>query len=249
MDESSALVGCAGVLLLYNVLALTCKRASGLSLMLRSGQLWTKKHVYGRSAPDVTLAIQTLRNTVLVATFVGTLSFTVATAALVTASAPATDTTPGRARALLQAALLTASFLNFALVIRCAAHAGYLIGAATLPLPPSAGTAPSTTTEPTPLTALSLRAAEEGGADPAGHQDHHDEIITLLHMQAVHFSLGFRFFYCSIPFGFAVAGGQALIATTCVMVAFLLYIDNALALWDWFSGISSGRRERGARAV
>jgi hypothetical protein len=261
MDEPTALGACIGVLVLYNALALACHRASGLSLMVLSGRLWSRKHISGRSATDVTLAIQTLRNTVLVAIFVGTLSFTVASAALATASAPTTDSSPGRARALLQATLLTGSFLNFALVIRCAAHAGYLIGAITQPLPgpPSPGSAtamaPPTevaaATATTALPALSLRAAEEGGGgadDPSSHLDHHDEIITLLQMQAVHFSLGFRFFYCSIPFGFAVVGPQVLVAATCVILAFLLYIDNSLALWDWFSGVK-GRKDRGARAV
>ena len=220
MDALAALGACACVLLLYNVLALALRRASGLTLILQSGRAWTHKHVSGRSAPDVTLAIQTLRNTVLVATFVGTLSFTVAMATL--GAAAAADGAAPRARALLQAALLTGSFLNFALVIRCAAHAGYLIGS---------------------VPAQPLEAAEEGEGEGAAVSPHPQapadplhEVTTLLHMQALHFSLGFRFFYTSIPFAFAVAGAEALIAATCLVLAFLVYIDNALHIWGCCMG-------------
>ena len=218
MDALAALGACAGVLFLYNVLVLALRRASGLTLMLQSGRQWTHKHVSGRSATDVTLAVQTLRNTVLVATFVGTLSFTVAGATL--GAAAAADGAAPRARAVLQAALLTGSFLNFALVIRCAAHAGYLIGSLTAQ--PQAAAA-----------AEQSRAAEEGeGAARAdAPADPLHEVTTLLHMQAVHFSLGFRFFYTSIPFAFAVVGTEALIIATCAIVAFLVYIDHALYIW------------------
>ena len=227
--DAAALGACAGVLFLYNALALALQRASGLALMLQSGRSWTHKHVAGRSAPDVTLAIQTLRNTVLVATFVGTLSFTLSAAALGAASAA--DGAPARARALLQASLLTASFLNFALVIRCAAYAGYLIGSATSPQP--------------------LAAAEEGEGGEGGGScaDPLHELTTLLHMQAVHFSLGFRFIYCSIPFAFAVAGTEALVACTCVVVTFLLYIDNALYVWGRCAAGRAPRSPALARAV
>lgn len=243
MDPQAALGACAGVLFLYNALALALRRASGLALMLQSGRQWTHKHVSGRSAPDVTLAIQTLRNTVLVATFVGTLSFTVAAATL--GAAAAADGAAGRARALLQATLLIFAFLNFALVIRCAAYAGYLIGSATEQPPQQ------------PAAAAQCRAAEEGeGGAPAAAAaaagaeaaDALREVTTLLQMQALHFSLGFRFFYTSIPFAFAVAGPEALIAATCVMVAFLLYIDNALYVWERCSG-GSGRQRAAARAL
>jgi hypothetical protein len=218
MDAQASLGACAGVLVMYNVLALALRRASGLTLMLASGRQWTHKHVSGRSATDVTLAVQTLRNTVLVATFVGTLSFTVAGATL--GAAAAADGAAPRARAVLQAALLTGSFLNFALVIRCAAHAGYLIGSLTAQ--PQAAAA-----------AEQSRAAEEGeGAERAdAPADPLHEVTTLLHMQAVHFSLGFRFFYTSIPFAFAVVGTEALIIATCAIVAFLVYIDHALYIW------------------
>ena len=205
--EEYSLGACAIVLFLYNVIALAFRKTSGLLLMLESGRLWTKKHMAGRSAPDVTLAIQTLRNTVLVATFVGTLSFTVASTTL-TYSAAA-ESAPARMRALLQAALLIGSFLNFALVIRCSAHAGYLIGSITEEVP-----------------ALPL-----SGTDPSSSAASQKELVTLLGMQAIHFSLGFRFMYCSIPFAFALGGAEALIASTCVVLFFLFYIDNALFLW------------------
>jgi len=192
--------------------------------MLESGRQWTKKHMTVRSAPDVTLAIQTLRNTVLVATFVGTLSFTVASTTL--AYSATTDSTPARLRALLQASLLTGSFLNFALVIRCSAHAGYLIGSIT--------DSPQSAVEEGVATSQTDRSVLGGPQQ---------EIVTLLGMQAIHFSLGFRFMYCSIPFAFAIGGAEVLIAATCVVLAFLYYIDNALFLWGlWWDKSNSPLR-------
>ena len=215
MLDTTSLLACAGVLLLYNALALALRRASGLNLMLQTGRQWTQKHMSGRSAPDVTLAVQTLRNTVLVATFVGTLSFTVTTATL--SAVAGIDDAPARVRALLHAALLCGSFLNFALVIRCAAYAGYLIGA--FPAPADAA-------------AAQQQGAEEGCAGAAAAAAAPPaEVATLLQMQAVHFSLGFRFMYCSIPFAFAAVGAEALIVSTFMMICFLGYIDNALSIW------------------
>jgi hypothetical protein len=227
MLDSASLGSCAGALLLYNVLALALRMTSGLTMMLQTGRAWTQKHMSGRSAPDVTLAVQTLRNTVLVATFVGTLSFTVTASTL--SAAAASEDAPSRTRALLQAALLTGSFLNFALVIRSAAHSGYLIGTAS-------GAAPAGASEALPLPLpLHHRSTEEEGASSHSSQDSPAELFTLLQMQAVHFSLGFRFLYCSIPFAFAVVGAEALIAATCCILIFLAYIDNALSVWGWCS--------------
>lgn len=209
----AALGACSGALFLYNALALLCKRAAGLSTMLHSGRSWARKHVAGRGAAEVTLAIQTLRNTVLVATFVGTLSFTVAATTLGAVSGAIGAASA--ARALLQASLLTGAFLNFALVIRCAAHTGYVIGSVTAQLEGGSAAA----------------AEEEGTAPRAAEELALREASLLLRMLAVHFSLGFRFMYCSIPFAFAVAGWEALVVSTSIVLAFLFYIDNAALFW------------------
>ena len=214
MDFSLSLGLSAAALFLYNLIALLLRRASGLTLMLRSGSAWAAKHVAGRSAPDVTLAIQTLRNTVLVATFIGTLSFTVASATL--AALPGAPDGPARVRGLLQAGLLTGAFLNFALVIRCAAHAGYAIGSAT---GAEAGISGSSGGGGATAPALLLPPPV-----PA-------ELDSLVHMQAVHFSLGFRCMYCAIPFSFAVAGPEALVVVTSFVICFLFYIDHAIWIW------------------
>ena len=67
MPDTTSLLVCAAVLLLYNALALALRRASGLNLMLQTSRLWTQKHVNGPGAPDVTLAIQTLPGLALLA--------------------------------------------------------------------------------------------------------------------------------------------------------------------------------------
>ena len=218
MLDTTTLCACVAAVVSYNIIAIATQSASGLSMMLSTGRVWATKHVELRGAPDVTLAIQTLRNTVLVATFVGTLSFTVAVASL---NAAASDDA-SRLRAVIAAVFLIASFLNFALVIRCAAHVGYLIGSAT-----STPTAPAAAaTTQAAAAAPHVDAADTDTAVPR-------ELGALVRMQAVHFSLGFRSMYCAIPFAFAIAGREALIASTVVMIAFLVYIDHAIAIWAW----------------
>jgi len=83
--------------------------------------------------------VQTLRNTIIVATFVGGFAFTQATNNLggaTQSSLVGGEVVPfvpgeGSLRSVLQAALLFFAFMNFALVVRTASHLGYLMGSAT----------------------------------------------------------------------------------------------------------------------
>lgn len=78
MDSSdastAALCLAASLLLVYNVSAYALQQ-TGLRLALRANPAWAQRHLDEAGAPETTLAIKTLRNTVLVATFVGTLVF------------------------------------------------------------------------------------------------------------------------------------------------------------------------------
>lgn len=125
--DSSTVALCiaAGLLLVYNGLAYAL-RQTGLRLALRANPAWAQRHLDEAGAAETTLAIQTLRNTVLVATFVGTLVFGQAVLALNTV-APAT-VPQEKARVVIQAALQVSSFLCFASVIRTAQHIGYMFG-------------------------------------------------------------------------------------------------------------------------
>lgn len=88
-----------------------------------------RKHVKLGAVAEVTLAIQTLRNSVLVAVFVGTASFSAMTSTL-TSLAAAPPASPLWVNQLIAALLAGGAFLSFAVCIRCAAHAGYLVGGA-----------------------------------------------------------------------------------------------------------------------
>ena len=88
--------------------------------------IWVDKHASKPDAPNVTLAIQTLRNTILVAIFIGGASFQFAFNILSTEN-ESTDMIK-EFRNLVIAAYLFCSFLNWAFVIRCASHLGYRIG-------------------------------------------------------------------------------------------------------------------------
>jgi hypothetical protein len=91
---------------------------------------WARKHQNKEDAASVTLAIQTLRNTILVAIFVGgsavnlALSFT---------DDFDTLTIPERIRAIILSVLCFCSFLSWVLVIRFSSQLGYLIGTLNIP--------------------------------------------------------------------------------------------------------------------
>lgn len=229
MSMPAALGACAGVLLLYNIYALSMRAAGGYVLMLHANALWAAKHAGMRGAADVTLAVQTLRNTVLVATFVGTLSFTTAFSVLRSVTPENTDS--DTALALLDSGLLFCAFLNYAFVIRCAAHEGYLIGGTTAPLPPPlleqprpAGGSGGGGLVSSDVAVVVAAAASPPAAPP--------ELIALGKMRALHFSLGFRCLYCAIPFIFGVAGVWPLVVATIVILLWLVYIDAAVTLWS-----------------
>ena len=84
------------------------------------------KHKEKADAPSVTLAIQTLRNTILVAIFIGGYAFQNATSAIsLCVNSTAIDS---KVSAGIVALLMFLSFLCWATVIRAAAHLGYHIG-------------------------------------------------------------------------------------------------------------------------
>lgn len=97
-----------------------------LSFNMRNVAHWLHKHKEKSDPQTTTLAIQTLRNTIMVGIFVGgnALNF----AYNVTASYDPDYSKRMQARSIILAILLFASFLCWANVIRHASHLGYLIG-------------------------------------------------------------------------------------------------------------------------
>ncbi|RYG94502.1 hypothetical protein EON65_57395, partial [archaeon] len=71
-----------GVFLMYHVafysMIFSGKSSLQLSLNVKNATHWIAKHREKGDSPTVTLAVQTLRNTIIVATFVGGFAFTYA---------------------------------------------------------------------------------------------------------------------------------------------------------------------------
>jgi hypothetical protein len=89
--------------------------------------LWVQKHREYVDTPTVTLAIQTIRNTAIVAIFIGGYAFQNTVATITTFS----QTPPGRTDLKISkgvtAMLMFLSFLCWAVVIRSAAHLGFYL--------------------------------------------------------------------------------------------------------------------------
>lgn len=145
------------VLAAYHTIFYYHQRTAGmqLSFNIRNVAHWLHKHKVKSDPQSGTLAIHTLRNTIMVGVFIGGY-------ALNTAYTSALDYINGlnkrkQVRALCLAILLFGSFLCWAIVIRHAAHLGYMIGTldfedksdlAVLERLPGHGTDPTSSEEP-----------------------------------------------------------------------------------------------------
>jgi hypothetical protein len=102
-----------------------------LSISLATGPLWAMKHLLRAEAAEITLAVQTLRNTIIIAVFLGGGSLTTAVGILGSLNAErALVLTLPELQRLLIASVLFFAFLNFMLVVRAANHIGYFVGTA-----------------------------------------------------------------------------------------------------------------------
>jgi hypothetical protein len=133
-DDTVTILACLAVLVFYHLCFyfLAFKSNNGsyfqLSRNLRNAVNWLIKHEEKQDAATVTLAIQTLRNTILVAIFTGGQSFVYATNALLALKSKASPTMNDFLQTGIISSCLFLSFLNWANVIRYASHLGFLIG-------------------------------------------------------------------------------------------------------------------------
>jgi hypothetical protein len=100
-----------------------------LSTNIKCYKKWLIKHITITDAPTTTLAVQTLRNTILVAVFVGTQAFQFGYNTANGYSSLGDDQHREKMRTIILSILLFASFLCWVFVIRSAAHLGYMIAA------------------------------------------------------------------------------------------------------------------------
>lgn len=216
-----AIASVGALAIAYNVAVVTRARGGGdrrslHAVMIDGGASFIAKHLEKDDAATSVLAVQSLRNTILVAIFIGGIAFQAFQTAAAAAGAAADSVSS--ARSLVFSAFLLGSFLNFALVIRAASHLAYIMGGAryaatgvgdAIVLEEGRGRGSPATPPPTSRDAAALCG-------------------SLMRALSLHFSLGFRCLYSSVPFAYAASGPVALVISGGLMLAFLLYADFAL---------------------
>lgn len=212
--EYAAIAITVAVLLVYNGVALFAPRTN-LRGMLSMNNTWGRKHIALGAAAEVTLAIQTLRNSVLVSIFIGTVAFNTMTSTL-TSLAQSSSGSPLWLMQLMIAILAAGAFLSFAVCIRCAAHAGYLVGGASFL---------ETTAGRQLFSGMPSGTVEQQESKPVLHQHCEtaaaaERMLRLVNMQSFHFSLAFRCIYSAFPFLFGAAAGPAALLPCMAAIAF-----------------------------
>jgi len=245
--DIGALAACISILFAYHFFFyFRTVRVDGnmqLSFNIRNASHWLHKHKEKSDPQTTTLAVQTLRNTIMVGIFVGgnALNF----AYTITASYSPDSHERIQVRSIILSILLFCSFLCWANVIRHASHLGYLVG--TLDF--------EDTTDlnilehiPGPRKKGHLSVSQidvvtgnvddmEKGIDVSPRTRHrvelykHDRKVVikkaehLLQRMMLYFSLGFRFLFVSIPFAFYASGPLALVIATVTIVIFSYNYD------------------------
>lgn len=114
-------------------------RTTQLSQNIRNSSRWVLKHRQKGDSVSCTLAIQTFRNTIMVAVFVGGNAF-VQAFTFADGYQSSVGNPIEQARYIVLAGLLFGSFLSWACVIRFVSHLGYIIGTMSHDPPSTVGT-------------------------------------------------------------------------------------------------------------
>jgi len=192
---------------------------------LINSKYWIEKHKSKDDAPTVTLAIQTLRNTILVAIFLGGGTFTSAYTTL-NAFNESSDIND-KCRRIILSVMLMLSFLFFASVIRAASHLGYQLGLLykkSLRVEASGNIDSKSQIQ---LVDIESNKVDDEDDDSGDEIDIVKESNKMASVMVVSFNIGFRFMYIAISFSFYSAGAIALDIATGVMLIFLFLIDRA----------------------
>ncbi len=117
-------------MLIYNMIffaSIQTHQPVQLALNLANSGHWIEKHKEKDDPQSGTLAIQTMRNTIMVAVFIGGYSLNFAYSVVGNYDAD-NNSMRMNVRAIILTILLFASFLCWACVIRHASHLGYMVG-------------------------------------------------------------------------------------------------------------------------
>lgn len=216
--DTIIIVTCLVVLLFYQIcfyiFIFKFKAGFQLTRNLRNAFNWLTKHEEKQDAPSVTLAIQTLRNTILIAVFIGGQSFVYGCNSVLALKED--SSTNARLQSTIISSCLFLSFLNWANVIRYASHLGYLIGTFEI-------------LKRNEVNRRSLQNVENGVVPGEEPPQEADSIIVdasqMLDMMQINFSLGFRFIYMAIPFFLYSGGSIVLVIATFVILLFVFLTE------------------------
>ena len=233
--DLGAIIGSLLALSLYHLYAygyVCCGKTKSIQLSrnVYNGLMWVAKHKEKIDAASVTLAIQTLRNTILISVFVGGYAFQYGFIYLNVYSVD--EEIEMKTRSIVLSICLLASFLCWVNVIRSASHLGYFMGAleyqekafaksATIKQETIVGNNLSLSAEDK-VVAVETRPMERTELEPEALA----ECRGMMRNMLVSFSLGFRFMFVSIPFIFYKVGPIALIVVTGFMLMFLYSLDH-----------------------
>ena len=203
----------------------------------RSALLWLKKHREKTDSPSVTVAVQTLRNSIFVAIFTGGATFLSAITLL--NSFPSIHDPYQKIRTVILSVILFLSFLAWASVLRSSSHLGYMTGVLKYHEPHEIDQdddlVSHTLSDPSNNQNSDFRDRQ---ADFDVYCSDYEALLnsqeqqrmsherSLMYMLVVSFSLGFRFLFISIPFVLYVAGPEALVISTVGMLLFMV-------MWDY----------------
>ena len=220
----------------------------------RNMVLWAEKHNVHPDAPSVTLAVQTLRNTILVGVFIGGSSLTSAVSALDILAMQAPVPPQLLVRQIIVSGLLFLSFLNWTQVIRFANHIGFYVGTLdthvahanemrtqkelrlraeqqqeeTLSSSGGDGNAaacPEEFATGKPPTTTLMMQTEQQAEHNIYDTEHLSDLKSMANKLTTHFSWGLRFLYITIPFWMYIAGPVALVVACGVTLSLLILFD------------------------
>ena len=251
-----ASIGALGLYHLYAYGLVLCVKSSPIQLSrnIQNSGMWFDKHLKMKDPASVTLAIQTLRNTILIAIFIGGSAFQYAWLSLNALST--TTNINDQVRYIILGSCLFCSFLNWANTIRMASHMGYVIGTldqrmsdveAAKALVAAKGTNDVESPEslngkaPVPPTDQDALDLARKVSELEKSLEKNQEMLTNM---LWNFSLGFRFMFSAIPFQFYAAGPVALLVTTCAMLLILFRLDHSSTNLSQTIDISSREQDK-----
>jgi hypothetical protein len=213
----------------------------GMSINSRITDLWVDKYFDQRNPEAMMEVIHCLRNTVLIAIFLGGYSLESSysmmapqTLGFIPTGGVARRTSEEQAEdewvagfgdisRMVLIVCLFSSFICWLQVLRNCIHLGYVIDGWDGPVIPYE----SITADPNVLPSLKIRATCPVSFSLEAREKKFSRYAKFLARNViVYFGFAFRFIYVSIPFAFYALGSAALLASTCVILVFEI-------LWDY----------------